>query len=156
MSRIDHAEEAREGVAEARGDERAPGNKEERRSFSEEASSLWLITLSPLVWAVHFVLCYGGAALYCARFAPEPLTAVPFMRVSIVGLTALALCIIGYVAWVSWRQWDFLDDHDYEHAKAVGEHRHEFLGHAAFLLSVMSGIAVLYVAMPAIFMETCQ
>ncbi|RLQ89538.1 hypothetical protein D8780_09625 [Notoacmeibacter ruber] len=136
--------------------EETPENKEERRRFAEEASSLWLITLSPLAWAIHFILSYGGAALYCARFAPAEFDPVPFMRLSIAGITVLALAVIGYVAWVSWRQWDYLDDYDYDHAKAVGEDRHEFLGHAAFLLSIMSAIAVIYVAMPAIFMETCR
>lgn len=156
MSRISHAEASKDAVAEARSDEEKPDAKEERRTFAEEASSLWLITLSPLVWAVHFVLCYGGAALYCSRFAPAEFGPVPFMRVSVAGITVLALGIIFYVGWVSWRQWDFLNDYDYEHERAIGEHRHEFLGHAAFLLSVMSAIAVVYVAMPAIFVETCR
>jgi len=53
-------------------------------------------------------------------------------------------------------QWDYLDDRDYEHDLARKEDRHEFLGHASFLLSIISFIGVIYVAMPVLFLETCR
>lgn len=41
---------------------------EETREFREEADSLWRITLGPLIWAAHFVLCYAATAVVCAKF----------------------------------------------------------------------------------------
>ena len=69
--------------------------------------------------------------------------------------TAIALVAILVIGWRSWKQWDFLDDYDYVHDLAVGEDRHEFLGHASFLLSIISFIGVCYVAMPAFFLTSC-
>lgn len=128
------------------------GNQEQR-TFREEASSLWLIVLAPVLWAVHFVAVYGLTAMTCAKFGtPE---AVTLLRIAIAVLTFVALGGIGMVGIKSWRQWDYLADHDYSHHLPTGEHRHEFLGHAAFLLSVMSAIAVVYTALPAVFIGTC-
>ena len=31
--------------------------------------SLWLLTFGPGIWAVHFLLCYVTAAVWCARVA---------------------------------------------------------------------------------------
>lgn len=127
----------------------------ERKSFSEEASSLWLITLAPTLWALHFVMCYCVTAVVCEKFANLP-DAVPMLRLGIGALTVIALALIAYVGWRSWEQWDYLDDYDYSHDKAIAEHRHEFLGHASFLLAIISFIGVLYVSMPAIVLEACR
>lgn len=126
---------------------------EERRSFREEASSLWLIALAPTVWAFHFAGVYGATAVVCEKAGGAQ--ALELLRLGIAGATLLALVVIALVAWKSWRQWDYLDDYDHVHHQPTGEHRHEFLGHAAFLLSVMSAIAVIYTALPAVFIGTC-
>ena len=68
---------------------------------------------------------------------------------------ALALAVIAWIAWRAWRQWDLLSDYDWSHPNARGEDRHEFLGHAAFLLCGASFIGVLYAGVPAIFITTC-
>lgn len=127
---------------------------EEGQSFAEEAGNLLLITAAPVAWALHFVIVYAAAAVVCANFASAP-DAVPLLRAAITVLTFIALAVIGFVAWRSWRQWDFLDDYDYKHERALAEHRHEFLGHASFLLSIISFIGVIYVAMPALLLESC-
>lgn len=133
---------------------RSPFEQEELKSWAEEKDSIWRIAFGPLIWVTHFVLTYGGASVVCFKMF-EYEWAMPFLRASIGAITLLALAGIGIVAWRSWQRWDYLDDYDYEHDRAVEEHRHEFLGHAAFLLAVLSGVGVIYVALPAAFMDTC-
>ena len=121
------------------------------KEFAENADSLWRITLGPLIWALHFIACYAATAVWCAKVggAPDP------VRIGIGVLTAVALAGILRVAWGSWKQWDYLDDYDYAHDAATTEDRHEFLGHAAFLLCVVSFIGTVYTALPALFAGTC-
>lgn len=132
-----------------------PIEQEENRSWAEESDSIWRIAFGPLIWAVHFVLTYGGTSVVCFKMFEHD-WAMPFLRASIGGITVLALVGIGLVAWRSWKRWDYLDDYDYEHDRAVEEDRHEFLGHAAFLLAVLSAVGVVYVALPAAFVSSCS
>jgi hypothetical protein len=133
---------------------RSPFEQEELKSWAEERDSIWHIAFGPLIWVTHFVLTYGGTSVACFKLY-EFGWAMPFLRGSIAAITALALVGIGIVAWRSWKRWDYLDDYDYEHERSVEEDRHEFLGHAAFLLAVLSAVGVVYVALPAIFMDSC-
>ncbi|MTH64852.1 hypothetical protein [Paracoccus shanxieyensis] len=126
--------------------------REDQEEFRDESASLWRIALSPTVWAFHFLLCYGGGAVWCAKFGSSQ--GVLFLRLSVLGLTVLALAIILWQARRSIQQW---------HPGTRGdtslhqpESRHRFLGHAALLLSIISGIGVVYVALPALFIASCQ
>lgn len=128
---------------------------EQERTFAEETDSLWLITFAGSIWAVHFVICYGSAAFVCAKWSSD-LTAISHLRLVLGIITIIALGGVSFIAWRSWVQWDFLDDYSYEHDLAKEEHRHEFLGHASFLLSIISFIGVIYVSLPILFVETCR
>ncbi|MDB6454870.1 hypothetical protein [Falsirhodobacter sp. 20TX0035] len=128
------------------------GSRQDEFEFFEESNALWWITLAPTTWAVHFVLAYGGTAVWCAKFGETQ--GVTVARLSIAGLTVLALGFIGWLGWRSVRRWKPRqnDMEDLSHP----EGRHEFLGHAAFLLCIISAIGVVYVAMPALFITTCR
>tara|TARA_R110002020_G_scaffold109430_9_gene253068 strand:- start:6525 stop:6926 length:402 start_codon:yes stop_codon:yes gene_type:complete len=128
---------------------------EERRSFREEADSLWLITFAASIWAVHFIVCYGATASVCAKLGGDP-AVVLTLRLALGVFTVIALAGIAFVGWRSWLQWDFLDDGDREHDLAREEDRHEFLGHASFLIAIISFIGVIYVSLPVLVLETCQ
>jgi hypothetical protein len=132
-----------------------PRRDEEKKEIAEEASSLWIITLAPLIWAGHFVLSYAAASLICVKFEGG-VRAMQLLQWGVGVLTALALAGIVAVAWSAWRQWDFLEDYDYAHDLAREEDRHEFLGHAAFLLSIVSFVGVIYVTMPVYLSGSCQ
>ena len=134
---------------------REGAQRQEEREFAEESDSLWLITLGPLVWAVHFVIAYASAAVWCAKIVGTNDSLLPW-RVGIAGLTVIALGLIGWLGWRAWKQWDVLTDHDYTHPGPSTEDRHEFLGHAAFLLCGAAFIGVIYAALPAIFIATCR
>ncbi|SLN12662.1 hypothetical protein ROJ8625_00341 [Roseivivax jejudonensis] len=112
--------------------------------------SLWHMIAAPTVWALHFCLCYGWTASVCAR--TDDVTAA---RVGIALVSAAALVAIAVIGWRAWRQWDYLDDFDYEHDRPTVEDRREFLGHAGWLLALVSGIGTLFVASPALFIESC-
>ncbi|ETX30394.1 hypothetical protein [Roseivivax isoporae] len=113
-------------------------------------SSLWHMISAPTIWALHFCVVYGWTASVCAR-GPDPAAA----RLGIGIATAVALLGIAVVGWRAWRQWDYLDDYDYEHDGPSVEDRREFLGHAGWLLAIVSAIGVIFVGMPALFIETC-
>lgn len=125
---------------------------QDEHEFARESTALWWITLAPTTWAVHFFLAYAGTAIWCAKFGESQ--GVTVARLSIAVLTVLALAIIGWLGWRAARRWRPRDtqDQDLSHP----ESRHRFLGHAAFLLCVISAIGVVYVAMPALFMGTCR
>ena len=128
--------------------------KTELKTFSEEQSSLWLIALGPTIWALHFIACYAATAGVCAKL--DRLAEDGWLLRAMIGTaTAVALALIAWIGWRSWRQWDFLDDRNHVHHRPVTEHRHEFLGHASFLLACLSFVGVLYVALPAVFVTGC-
>ncbi len=125
--------------------------EQEASEFHAEATSLWRITFGPLIWAVHFVVSYGAAALICARGG-----SLDALRIGIGGGTVLALAAIVWLGWMSWRQWDIIRDRDWENDGGTSEDRHQFLGHAAFLLAIISFIGVCYVTLPIILIGTCR
>ena len=131
---------------------RTPQEQEERE-FAEEQSSLWLIALGPLVWAAHFALSYASVAVFCAKAADTSL--LPW-RLGSAALTVIALLLILGIGWRAWKQWNLLSDYEWSQSEATGEHRHEFLGHAALLLCGASFVGVVYGGLPAVFLETCR
>lgn len=125
--------------------------QQEAREFAAEATSLWRITFAPLIWAVHFVICYAATAVTCARGGD-----IDGLRIGIAVGTLCALLAILWLARMAWRQWDVLRDRDWENDTGTGEDRHQFLGHAAFLLAIISFIGVAYVGLPVLLIGSCQ
>lgn len=132
--------------------------REDSREFSEESESLVRITLAPALWAVHFAVSYASTAVYCSRWG-EGADSIAGFRIAIAVGTLLVLLTILWLGWRAWRQWDarvgrstrqLLEDIVEEH-----EDRHEFLGHAAFLLAIISFVGVVYTALPVALIETC-
>ena len=114
--------------------------------------SLWHMILAPTIWAVHFCATYGTTAIFCAKTEID----TDVLRIALLALSAVALLLIGVTGRRAWRQWDYTDDWDYEHAGDNVEDRREFLGHVGFLLSVISLIGVVYVTLPALLVGSCQ
>lgn len=67
----------------------------QEEEFAEERSSLWQNTFGPLIWAAHFILCYGATALVCQKM-PE---AILPLRWAIAALTLAASAGILRVGW---------------------------------------------------------
>jgi hypothetical protein len=127
------------------------------QAFAEERASLVRITVGPLIWAGHFVLSYGGAAVFCAKL-PQASEHLALLSGGIGVATAAALAGIAWQGRRSFYQWrrgnagSLTDDDD----DGSSEDRHQFLGHAALLLAVISAIGVIYTALPAFLTATCR
>ncbi|WP_323764436.1 hypothetical protein [Marinovum sp.] len=112
--------------------------------------SIWHMVLAPVVWSFYFLAVYAFTAVDCAKTGT-----LDTARLAILVLTPLALAGIGWLTWRAWRQWDYLSDYDYVHDKPTVEHRREFLGHAGFLLGLVSAVGTIFVALPALFIRSC-
>ncbi|HET9948564.1 MAG TPA: hypothetical protein VFQ22_06560 [Longimicrobiales bacterium] len=122
--------------------------------LSEQRESLWILAASPLVWAAHFLLSYGTAAVWCAK-AGSPDAPLGAVRGLIFALTAAALVAIALFGWMGWRRHRLGGAAAAPHDDDTPEDRHRFLGLATFLLSGLSAVAVLYAGMVPLFVERC-
>ena len=77
-----------------------------------------------------------------------------FSRFVLYVLTLLALAMIVVAAALAWRQWGFGTD-DPPHDDPTRRDRLLFQGYATLLLSGLSFIAVVFTALPALFMTEC-
>ncbi|MGQ4582601.1 hypothetical protein [Lysobacter sp. F60174L2] len=138
---------------------RPPNPAPPRRSVEdtvlpESRASLWLLTAGPATWAVHFLLSYVTAAIWCARAAT---VAAPLgtARVALVVYTVAALAVIVVVGWRSWRQHQW-GDAELPHDAASAGDRHRFLGFATLLLCGLGFVAVVYSALAIGLIGTCR
>lgn len=114
--------------------------------------SLWLLTGAPIIWAGHFLLCYVTAAIWCAKVGggAEAFWAV---RAAIAGYTVATLAGIGLFWLAGFRRIRFRPR---PQNRATGADRSRFVGFVTVLLSGLSFLATLYVAMPALFIGDCR
>jgi len=116
--------------------------------------SLWLLTASPTIFAVHFLLSYITAAVWCAKLA-GPYGSLWTVRLAVAIYTMLAVLGIGVVGWDGYRRhrygWATVP-HDFD----TPEDRHRFLGFAILLLSGLSLVAVVYVVLAVVFIGDCR
>lgn len=113
--------------------------------------ALWLLVLGPALWALHFLLCYITAAIWCARVAGGGLGGA---RAAIAVYTAVAVLGMAFGAWRGFRQAG--------QCRGAGLHRdsrdarRRFLGYATGLLALLSLLATVYVALGAVFIGDCR
>jgi hypothetical protein len=119
-----------------------------------EVETLWTLFTAPVVWAAHFLVCYVGFAVYCAKASSLHLS-FDTVRIGLGVFTLLALAMIVLSAYLAWRQWGF-GSGDPPHDAPTRQDRKHFQGLATLLLSGLSFIAVLYMAIPMIFIAECQ
>lgn len=121
---------------------------------SEKHQSLWLLTASPSLWAVHFLLSYATVTIWCAKVAGDG-GSLAGARIAIVVYTVMALMGIGIVGRMGYRRHKF-GQAELPHDADTPEDRHRFLGFATLLLSALSAVAVLFAALVAVFFGTCH
>ena len=123
------------------------------RLLPREVESLWTLFTAPVVWALHFLACYVGAAVY---YEKPGLLGTDFdnLRVAIAAPTVLSLAIIVIAALLAWRKWGF-GSGDPPHDDSTRRDRLLFQGYATLLLSGLSFIGVIFTSMPAFFLTQC-
>ena len=126
----------------------------EKCDTGESNQSLWLLITSPTIWTVHFLACYLTAAIWCAKYA-GPDRSLGNVRVAIAVYTVLALMGIGVTGFIGYRRNRFHHS-TMPHDRDTPEDRHGFLGFATLLLSGLSFIATLFVALAAYFIKECH
>jgi hypothetical protein len=119
----------------------------------EKNESLWLLTISPVIWAAHLLLCYGTGAIWCAKIVGLG-GSLATTRIATFFYTLAALVAIGIVGWIGYRR-HRLGSATLPHDDDTPEDRHRFLGFATFLLSALSAVAVLYAGLVAVFIRDC-
>lgn len=120
----------------------------------ERRESLWMLTISPAIWSAHFLACYLTAAIWCAKFAGRS-GSLEEVRVAIGVYTVVALVGIGITGWIGYRRHSHgtaTVPHDFD----TPEDRHRFMGFATLLLSGLSAVATIFVALVALFVRSCQ
>ena len=118
-------------------------------------TDLWRVIAAPIVWALHFLFCYVYGAIYCAKAGRDASLAGPTLVIVIA--TAVALALIAASTWHLWRvRGRSLTDNDFEFEHNTPEERHRFLSHVALMLCVLSAVAVLYVAIPMLYLTSCR
>jgi len=131
-----------------------PIAKEVRRETGS-GTDLWRVIISPTIWALHFLACYVAAAIYCEKMGRDaPLDDI---RLLVITVTVVALGGIFWSTLGLWRVHDrSLTDDDFEYEHNTPEERHRFLSHVALMLSILSAVAVIYVAIPMLYLESCR
>ncbi len=120
----------------------------------EVRGTLWSLIPAPTLWAVHFLVCYVTAAVYCAKAGLQADLAP--VRIAIAIITVAVLAGIFAAGAHAYRIWGFeLKIQPTHDADSIRDQR-LFLGFAAFLLCGLSFVATLFVALPAMLIETCQ
>ena len=118
-------------------------------------TDLWRVIAAPVVWALHFLFCYVYAAVFCEKAGRGASLDQPTLVV--IGATSVALGLIGLSTHHIWRvRARSLTDNDFEFEHNTPEERHRFLSHVALMLCVLSAIAVLYVAIPMLYLTSCR
>lgn len=124
------------------------------RAPPESRENLWLLIVSPAIWALHFLASYITAAVWCAKFAARFDSLGP-VRVAIIVYTVLALAGIALNGRSGWRRHQFGTEslpHDFD---TPGD-RHRFLGFATALLAGLSAIATIFAAAVVVYFQDCR
>lgn len=119
----------------------------------EKKEALWWLAVSPTIWAAHFLLSYVTAAIWCARVVGRD-GSLMTVRIAIAFYTAAALAGIVLTGLRGHRRRK-IGLESTPHDADTPEDRTQFLGFATVLLSALSAIATIYVALVALFMKTC-
>ena len=127
---------------------------EDAHEFVEERESLARITLAPTIWAFHFLISYAAVSIHCFRY--EQTASMGVLRAGLIAMTVLMLAAIAWIGWRAFQRWDVRGTGEFSNPEGSAEDRHQFLGHAGFLLALISFIGVVYDTLPLIVLASCR
>ncbi len=104
---------------------------------------------APVIWGVHFVVCYVAVSLACDRHAPA--------ATWIIALATLgALALIGYIVLINYRKWRLARRLAADHAGTMPDAALQaFFALNSLMLCGLSAIALMWVAYPAAVLPIC-
>jgi hypothetical protein len=123
-------------------------------SRRRERGNLWLLVLAPTLWALHFLVSYVTAAVYCAKTADTAFL-LP-VRIAVVVYTLVALAGIGAVGLGGYRRHFHTGEGHLPHDRDVVADQLGLIGFSTLLLAGLSAVATVYTALPAVFIESCR
>lgn len=125
-----------------------------------QSNSLFSLIVGPMVWAAHFLVVYVTTAIACAKdfFNHQVwgIDLVPF-TVGIATLIAAVLIVDGIA--LSYRRWRGPPGARAEmppHDRSDKQSRYRFMAYAGLLLSGLSLVAILWVALPVLLIDSCR
>jgi hypothetical protein len=124
-------------------------------TFVRYSRGVWGLTVSPTIWALHFLACYVSGAVLCAKLGGGD-AAIAQLQRGIAVLTLLGLAGIAVVGWRAYHRWGFAEGAQPPHDADTPDDRERFLGLAILLLSGLSFIATLYTALVAVLAASCR
>jgi len=122
-------------------------------TISDKDTSLWWLAAAPAIWALHFLLSYATAAVWCAKHAGAG-DSVRGAQFAIGAYTLIALAGIS-VVWVRGVRHHRHGDEAPPHDADSREDRHRFLGFASALLAGLAAIAIVYEMTAVMLMRSC-
>jgi hypothetical protein len=122
--------------------------------YPEENATLWILAAPPAIWAAHFLLSYGTAAIWCAKVAgPDGSLSGARVAIAVYSVVALVgIAVLGRRGFQHHALAGSTSTHDFDTPEA----RHRFLGFATFLLAWLSAVAIFYAALPLVFVGSCR
>jgi hypothetical protein len=121
--------------------------------LSEQRDRLWWVAAPPAIWGAHFLLSYGTVAVWCARYAP-PGGPLATARVAVFVYTAVALVAVAGVALRGLRHYRSVGPVESGHDSREGRRR--FIGFTLLALSGLSALSIVYEALAAVIIRSCQ
>ncbi|WP_341212311.1 hypothetical protein [uncultured Limimaricola sp.] len=134
--------------------DRQPHPREDEHEFGEERESLWRIAFAPTIWAFHFAISYAAVSVYCFRY--EQMYSMGTLRAGLIVMTLAMLAAIAWIGWRAFQRWDVRGTGEFSNPAGSAEDRHQFLGHAGFLLAIVSFIGVAFDTLPIVILGTCR
>lgn len=122
---------------------------------SGQGTDLVRVVLAPTIWAAHFLVVYVGGAVWCAKAGRE--AGLDPVRWLTLAATLVALVAIAAVFRSLWRvrtPEDFEGNPNFSGNEP--EDRHRFLSHVGITLCALSAVAILFVALPTVMVDTCR
>ena len=123
------------------------------RETANKQETLWLLAFSPAIWAIHFLLSYGTASVWCAKISGRD-HPIDGALLAILVYTVFALAGIFIVGWRGYRR-HRLGNGNLPHDDDTPEDRTRFLGFATLLLSGLSAVATTFSAFVLFFFRRC-
>lgn len=108
------------------------------------------LVAAPIIWSLHFVVCYTIVSLICLYgWFGRSFLGMSLAEWSVGLATALALALIGFTALVNYRKWQYSSPEDSQGRISA------FFAGTSVSLCALSVVAVIFVAFPTWLLPSC-